>query len=715
MDFTQNAMLRNLLLLTAGIMALESCSSGPDEKKSAYNYPATRKVDTVDTYFGVKVADPYRWLEDDNSDSTAKWVDAQNALTFDYLSKIPFRDKIKDRLTALWNFEKRSAPYRKGTRYFYSRNDGLQNQSVQYYVDTLGGTEKLLIDPNTLSADGTSSFNGGSASNDGKYFQYAISKAGSDWEEFFVKDISTGEQLSDHLQWIKFSGASWKGAGFYYGRFDEPKGSALSDENKNQKVFFHNVGDDQSKDILVYKDEAHPDYMFGPEVTDDEKWLILYSSKSTHGNGLMVKDLSKPNQEFKTIVELADEADDYGVLDIIDRKILMRTNHGAPNFKLVEVDFDHPEEANWKTIIPEGEYYMLGLSMVPDAFIAHYLVDVKSKLVIYDRTGKKTGDIETGTDICAVTELSTHKKDSLVFMTIGTFTAPPSTYKYNLNTGKTELYFQPKCDFKSDDYETEQVFFTSKDGTKVPMFVTHKKGIVMDGNNPAFLFGYGGFNSHYSPEFRIDRCVFLESGGIYAVANIRGGDEYGEKWHQGGILCNKQNVFDDFIYAAQYLIDQKYTNKDKLAITGRSNGGLLIGACETQRPDLFQVCIPQVGVMDMLRYHRFTIGRAWSSDYGLSENEEQFKCLMAYSPLHNIKETEYPATLVTTGDHDDRVVPAHSFKFAATMQANQKGTEPVMIRIDKNAGHGAGKPTTKQIEEWADIWSFVFYNLGMTY
>jgi prolyl oligopeptidase len=708
-------MLRNLLIATAGIVMLESCSSGSAEE-TGYSYPVTRKVDTVDTYFGVKVPDPYRWLEDDHSDSTAKWVDAQNALTFDYLSKIPFRGKIKDRLTTLWNFEKRSAPYRRGKRYFYSRNDGLQNQSVQYFMDSLGGTEKLLFDPNTLAEDGTTSFNGGAPSNDGKYYQYSISKAGSDWSEFYVKDIATGQQLNDHLEWIKFSGAAWKADGFYYGRFDEPKGSALSEANENQKVFYHKVGDDQSKDVLVYKDEAHPDWMFGPDVTDDEKWLILYSSKSTHGSGLMVKDLTKPNSEFVTIVPLEDEADEYGVLDIIDGKIIMRTDHGAPNFRLVEVDINNPAETNWKTIIPEAQNYMLGISMVPDAYIVHYLVDVKSKLEIYDRAGVKKGDIQCGnTDICSVNELSTHKKDSLVFIGIGTFTAPPSIYKYNLNTGKTELYFQPKCDFKSDDYVTEQVFFESKDKTKVPMFVTHKKGIAMDGNNPAFLFGYGGFNSHYSPEFRIDRCVFLESGGVYAVANIRGGDEYGEKWHQGGILCNKQNVFDDFIAASEFLISQKYTNKDKLAVTGRSNGGLLIGAVETQRPDLFQVCIPQVGVLDMLRYHKFTIGRAWASDYGLSENEEQFKCLMAYSPLHNIKEAEYPATLITTGDHDDRVVPAHSFKFAATMQEKQKGKEPVMIRIDKNAGHGAGKPTDKQIDEWADVWSFVFYNLGMTY
>ncbi|HTF03293.1 MAG TPA: prolyl oligopeptidase family serine peptidase [Bacteroidia bacterium] len=708
-------MLRTLFLLTSGAIALSSCSSSVAEE-TGYTYPKTRKVDTVDTYFGVTIADPYRWLEDDNSDSTKKWVDEQNKVTFDYLGKITFRDKIRDRLKQVWNYEKRSAPYRRGSRYFYTRNDGMQNQSVLYYKESVEANEgKLLLDPNTLSADGTTSMGGWAVSHDGKFLQYALSKAGSDWEEFYVMNIETGEKLSDHLEWIKFSGAAWKNDGFFYGRFDEPKGSALSSENKFHKIFYHNIGDDQSKDQLIYKDDSNGDISFSPDVTDDQNWLIVYSYKSTHGNGLLVKDLSKSNQEFKMIVPLKDTADDYTIMDIVDRKMTIRTNHGAPNFKLVEVDFDHPEESNWKTVIPESENYMLGLSMAPNCYIAHYLVDVKSKLVVYDRSGKKTGEIPTGIDICSVNELSAHKKDSLVFIGIGTFTGPPSIYKYNLNTNKTDLYFQPKCDFKSDEYETEQVFFPSKDGTKVPMFVTHKKGIKMDGTNPCFLFGYGGFNQHYSPEFRIDRAVFLESGGVYAVANIRGGDEYGEKWHEGGILCNKQNVFDDFIAAGEFLIAQKYTSSEKLAVTGRSNGGLLIGAVETQRPDLFKVCIPQVGVLDMLRYHKFTIGRAWASDYGLSENEEQFKCLMAYSPLHNVKDANYPATLITTGDHDDRVVPAHSFKFAATMQEHQKGSAPVLIRIDKNAGHGAGKPTDKQIEEWADIWAFVFFNLGMTY
>lgn len=703
-----------LLIPMFAVALLATCSSD-NVSKNKIAYPKTRTVDTVDTYFGIKVADPYRWLEDDNSDSTKKWVDAENAITQDYLSKIPFRDKIRDRLRQIWNFEKMSAPYLKGKRYFYSRNNGLQNQSVQYYKDGLNGEEKLLFDPNALAADGTSSLNGFDISHDGKYLAYGISKAGSDWQEYFVQDIATGKKLSDDLKWLKFTGASWKGDGFYYGRFEEPKGSELSSANVNQKLYFHKLGDTQDKDVLVYKDEAHPNRMFGAQVTDDQKWLIVYSSEFTSGNGMMVKDLTDPKGEFKPIgPELTEHSDNYGVLEIVDRKIIIHTDHGAPNFKLVEVDFDHPEEASWKTLIPEGKSKLAGVSIAGDKYIANYLVDVKSQLMIYDKKGNKLSDIPTE-KMCSVSELSSDKDDSLVFIGISTFSSPASIYKYNMNTKVSSLYFKPNVDFKSEDYETTQVFYPSKDGTKIPMFITHKKGIKMDGNNPCFIFGYGGFTSHYSPEFRTDRAVFLESGGVYCVANIRGGDEYGETWHQGGIKCNKQNVFDDFIAAGEYMIAQKYTSKEKLAVQGRSNGGLLIGACETQRPDLFKVCIPMVGVMDMLRYHKFTIGRAWSSDYGLSENKEEFDCLYKYSPLHNIKETSYPATLITTGDHDDRVVPAHSFKFAATMQAKQQGDNPVLIRIDKNAGHGSGKPTDKQIEEFADIWAFTFYNLGMTY
>lgn len=704
--------MKKLLPLLA-IITLAACSENNSGKK--YNYPYARKVDTVNDYFGTKVADPYRWLEDDNSDSTKKWVDAENAVTQDYLSKIAFRDKIRDRLKKIWNFEKMSAPYLKGKRYIYSRNTGVQNQSVMYYKEGLSGEEKLLFDPNTLASDGTSSLNGFDVSHDGKYLAYGISKAGSDWQEYFVQDIATGKKMSDDLKWLKFTNATWKGDGFYYGRFEAPKGSELSSANTNQKLYYHKLGDAQNKDMLVYKDEAHPNRMFGAQVTDDQKWLIIYSSEFTSGNGIMVKDLADPKGEFKTIgPELDEHSNNYGVLEIVGRNIVIRTDHGAPNFKLVSVDFDHPEKANWKTIIPESKNMMEGVSVAGDKYIANYLVDVKSQLVIYDKQGNKLGDIPTE-KMCSVSELSSDKDDSLVFIGISTFTSPSSIYKYNILTKTSTLYFKPDVDFKSEDFETEQVFYPSKDGTKIPMFITHKKGLKMDGNNPCFIFGYGGFTSHYSPEFRTDRAVFLEAGGIYCVANIRGGDEYGETWHQGGIKCNKQNVFDDFIAAGEYMIAQKYTSKEKLAVQGRSNGGLLIGACETQRPDLFKVCIPMVGVMDMLRYDKFTIGRAWSSDYGLSENKDEFECLYKYSPLHNIKETSYPATLITTGDHDDRVVPAHSFKFAATMQEKQQGDNPVLIRIDKNAGHGSGKPTDKQIEEFADIWAFVFYNLGMNY
>ncbi|MBI3512122.1 MAG: S9 family peptidase [Bacteroidetes bacterium] len=703
--------MKKYLSLLPAAFFLFTCSENNSTKK--YNYPFARKVDTVDNYFGTKVPDPYRWLEDDRSDSTKKWVDEENALTQDYLSKISFRDKIKERLKQVWNFEKMSAPYLKGKRYFYSRNNGMQNQSELYCKNGLNDSAKAILDPNEMAKDGTSSLSGYEVSHDGKYLQYGIEKAGSDWEEFYVRDIESGKDLPDHLKWVKFSGAAWKDDGFFYGRFDEPKGSQLSEQNSNQKLYYHKAGDAQEKDQLIYKDDAHPDVMYGVQVSDDQNWLIVSTANSTHGNGLMVKDL-RTNDELKTIVALKDTADDYGVMDIANGKMIMRTNHNAPNFKLVEVDLAKPGEANWKTIIPEGENYMVGLTRAGDFYVAHYLVDVKSKLVLYDMNGKKVNDIPTQ-QMCSVSELSGDRHDSLLFFDIATFIDPPCIYKYNLLTKQTSLYFRPKFDFKSEDFESTQVFYRGKDGTKIPMFITHKKGIKMDGTNPCFLFGYGGFNSHYAPEFRSDRAVFLESGGIYCVANIRGGDEYGEKWHQQGILCNKQNVFNDFISAAEYLIKEKYTSSEHLAITGRSNGGLLIGACETQRPDLYKVCIPQVGVMDMLRYHRFTIGRDWKSDYGLSENEEQFKCLYKYSPLQNIRETKYPATLITTGDHDDRVVPAHSFKYAATMQADQQGDEPILIRIDHNAGHGGGKPTEKQIEEWADIWSFVFYNLGMTY
>jgi prolyl oligopeptidase len=701
------------ILLMPFLIYLTSCGRKKTETINALSYPQTRKVDTVDTYFGIKISDPYRWLENDTADDTKAWVKQENKITFDYLSTIPFRSKIRSRLSEIWNFEKMSAPYKKGKRYFYTSNNGTQNQSVLYTKSALDGPEKLVIDPNTFSADGTTSLSNTSSSKDGQYMAYSLSSGGSDWNTFYVMDIETGQKLSDELKWSKFTGAAWQGNGFYYGRYNEPGANELSAQNDNQKLYYHKVGDPQNKDQLIYEDKANPSRMFSPEVTDEEDWLIIYTSQSTSGNGLLIRDLKKPNSEFRTIAELTgnNNPDNY-VIDIKGSTIILLTNDGAPRFKLVAVDLNNPTKANWKDIIPQSDHLLEGVSLANGKYIAQHLVEVRQRLTIYDSTGREERVIPIP-DMSDITELSSDRKDSLVFFSVSQFTAPQSIYKYNILTNTTTLYNRPNIKFDSEGYITKQVKFKSKDGTLVPMFITHKKGVQLDGTNPCFLFGYGGFSSHYGPEFRIDRAVFLENGGVYAVAGIRGGNEYGEEWHAAGIKCKKQNVFDDFIAAAEYLIQEKYTSSEKLAVQGRSNGGLLIGAVLTQRPDLFKVCIPMVGVLDMLRYHKFTIGRFWASDYGLSENEDEFKCLLAYSPLHNIKPVSYPATLITTGDHDDRVVPAHSFKFAATLQENQKGAAPVLIRIDVNAGHGAGKPTEKQIDEAADIWAFIFQNLGM--
>lgn len=693
-------------------LVLTSCSGDGGSTIPAVTYPETRKTDTVDDYFGTKVADPYRWLEDDNSEETKNWVKAQNKVTFGYLEQITSRNKIKERLTKIWNFEKMSTPYKKGKYYIYSQNNGIQNQGVMYYRDGLNGTPKVLLDPNTLSTDGTVSLSGTSISHDGKYMAYGTSKSGSDWVEYDVLEIETGKKLTDHISWVKFSGVSWQGDGFYYSRYDAPKGSELSAKNEFHKVYFHKVGTSQDEDKLIYNDTDHPNRNFGADVTDDQQWLLIYTTESTSGNALMAMNLAKPNSPMQVIVDNFDN--DYGVLDVVGSKMLVRTNKDAPRYRLVEIDINNPAPANWKEIIPQQKELLEETVLAGDKIVVTYLVDVKTKVYIYDRNGNREGEIPMP-GIVNCNSLSGSKKDSLLFYNVVSYTAPASIYKYNVLTKTTSLYQKPNIDFNSDDYETKQVFVPGKDGTKIPMFITHKKGIKLDGTNPCFLFGYGGFNISYTPEFRIDRAVFLEAGGVYAVANMRGGGEYGEEWHKAGTKCQKQNVFDDYIAAAEYLVKENYTNKNKLAIHGRSNGGLLIGAVMTQRPDLCKVCIPQVGVLDMLRYHRFTIGRAWSTDYGLSENEAEFKCLYAYSPLHNVKKVEYPATLIVTGDHDDRVVPAHSFKFAATLQANQQGKNPVLIRIDTNGGHGSGKPTMQQIEEYSDIWAFVFENLGVKY
>lgn len=697
------------------LSAFVACNTAEEKKEQIkLNYPVTKKTDTVDVYFGNKIADPYRWLEDDRSAETGEWVKAQNKVTFDYLSTIPFRDKIKQRLTQIWNFEKRTAPFKKGSKYFFYKNDGIQNQSVLFVQEGLTGTPKVLLDPNALAADGTVSLGGLAVSKDGKYLAYSINRAGSDWSEIYVMEIASGKKLQDEIKWVKFSDIAWKGDGFYYSAYDAPKGgSELSNKNEFHKVYFHKIGETQSKDILVYEDKEHPLRNFSAGVTEDQNLLLLYGSESTSGTSLAVKDLRKPNASFVWLV--TNFENNYGVVHSEGNKIYVITDKGAPKYQLLEIDITgKPDYENWKKIIPESSDLLESVSLCNGKLVAKYLKDVTTRLYVYSMDGKKEKEIQLP-GICKVDAFDSDKDDSLAFFSYNTFTAPASIYKYNIVTNKMDIWFKPTIDFKSEDYETKQVFYTSKDGTKIPMFITYKKGIKLDGNNPCFLFGYGGFNSYYSPEFRIDRAVFLENGGVYAIPGLRGGGDYGEEWHKAGTKCQKQNVFDDFIAAAEYLVKEKYTSHEKLAIHGRSNGGLLIGAVMTQRPEIAKVAIPTVGVLDMLRYQKFTIGWAWATDYGTSDNKEEFDCLIKYSPLHNIKEVEYPATLVTTGDHDDRVVPAHSFKFIATLQEKQKGNNPVLVRIDTNAGHGAGKPTAKQIEEYSDIWSFVFYNLGMNY
>lgn len=696
------------------LSVVTACTNGDKKEQTKLSYPATRKVDTVDNYFGTSIQDPYRWLEDDKSKETEEWVKAENKVTFDYLAQIPFRDKLKERLTKIWNFEKRSVPFKKKNNYFFYKNDGIQNQSVLYVQNGLSGNPRALLDPNTLAADGTASLGGLSISKDGHYLSYIINRAGSDWSEIYVIDIATSKKLKDKIKWVKFSEMAWKDDGFYYSAYDAPtNGSELSNKNEFHKIFYHHIGDAQIKDKLIYEDKQHPLRNFSAGTTEDESLLVINGSESTSGTSLAVKELDKPNAAFITLVDNFEN--NYTIVNNEKSKLLVITDKGAPKYQLLEIDIHvKADYTNWKKIIPESENLLESVSLCNGKLVAKYLKDVTTRLYVYSISGKKEREIQLP-GICNLDAFVSDKDDSVAFFGYNTFTAPPVIYKYNILTDKMDIWFKPEIDFKSDEFETKQVFYTSKDDTKIPMFITHKKGLVLDGNNPCFLFGYGGFNSYYSPEFRIDRAIFIENGGVYAVPGLRGGGDYGEEWHKAGIKCKKQNVFDDFIAAAEYLIKEKYTSSSKLAIHGRSNGGLLIGAVMTQRPDLAKVAIPTVGVLDMLRYQKFTIGWAWASDYGLSDNKEEFDCLIKYSPLHNVKETEYPATLVTTGDHDDRVVPAHSFKFIATLQEKQKGSNPVLVRVDTNAGHGAGKPTTKQIEEYADIWSFVFYNLGIKY
>jgi prolyl oligopeptidase len=678
-------------------------------------YPVTRKVDTVNNYFGTTIADPYRWLEDDNSAETKAWVEEQNKVTFDYLSKIPFREKAKARLSEMWNYPRIGSPSKEGDYYFFFKNDGLQNQSIMYRQKGLNGTPEIFIDPNKLSSDGTAALGGTSFSKNSKYVAYFLAQSGSDWQEIYVMNAATKEKMSDKIEFVKFSGASWKGdEGFYYSRYPAPdEKSKLSKQNRFHQVWYHQLGTPQSEDVLIYKDEAHPLRNVGAGLSEDGRFLFLISSEGTSGNELWVKDVKTGQTEFSLLIP--GFKSESSVIDNIGDKLLVRTNTDAPNNKVVLIDPKNPDSKNWKLIIAEQKEVLQSVGKAGGFLFCSYLKDASTKVYQYTYEGKLVREIQLP-GIGSAGGFGGKKDDKEFFYTFSSYNTPPSIYRFNIESGASTLFRKTETKFKNEDYETKQIFFTSKDGTKVPMFLTYKRGMKLDGSNPVLLYGYGGFNIPQTPGFSISNAFWMEQGGIYAVVNLRGGSEYGEAWHKAGMLENKQNVFDDFIGAAEYLIDGNYTSKGKIAIRGGSNGGLLVGACMTQRPDLFKVALPAVGVMDMLRYHLFTIGWAWAVEYGRSDNAEHFKYLIKYSPLHNLKDgTAYPATMVTTADHDDRVVPAHSFKFAARLQEAHKGDNPVLIRIETKAGHGAGKPTSKQIEEAADTWSFVMFNLGMEF
>ncbi len=702
--------MKKILITMFIVAALVSCKEEQKpEETLQVTYPETKKVDTVDTYFGSEIKDPYRWLEDDMSDETAAWVKAQNEVTFGYLDKIPFRNQIKQRLEDLWNYEKIGAPFIEGDYVFYYKNNGLQNQSVLYRKDK-DGKEEVFLDPNTFSADGTTSLAGLEFSKDSKTLAYAISEGGSDWRKVIVMDVASKQIKEDTLIDIKFSGLSWKGnEGFYYSSYDKPKGSELSAMTDQHKLYYHKLGTPQSEDKVVFGLDQKRRYV-GGSVTEDDKYLVITAATSTYGNELYIKDLTNPNSKIVTLVNNFDSSN-Y-VIENDGDKLFIVTDKDAPNSKIVTADVKNPTAA-WVDFIAETEN-VLTPSTGSGYFFAHYMKDAISQVKQYDYSGNLVREIELP-GVGTVSGFGGKKEDVVLYFTFTNYIAAGTIYSYEPKEGKTEVYEKSKAKFNSDDYESKQVFYTSKDGTKVPMIISYKKGTKLDGKNPTILYGYGGFNVSLTPSFSIANAVWMENGGVYAVPNLRGGGEYGKKWHVAGTQQQKQNVFDDFIAAAEYLIKEGYTSSDYLAIRGGSNGGLLVGACMTQRPDLFQVALPAVGVLDMLRYHTFTAGAGWAYDYGTAEqSQEMFEYLLKYSPVHNVKEgVEYPATLITTADHDDRVVPAHSFKFAAELQEKQTGNNPVLIRIDVNAGHGAGKPLSKTIEEMADLQAFTLYNMGI--
>lgn len=700
------------ICLIAGIaVSMTSCKSS-NMKIKTLPYPETRMDNTSEDYHGTTVDDPYRWLEDDNSEETGKWVAAQNEVTQDYLSHIPYRDKIKKRLTELTDYPKEGVPSKHGDFYYFFKNDGLQNQSVLYRQESLESDPKVFLDPNKLSDDGTVALASVSFSEDGKYFSYSVSVAGSDWVEIRLMDTETEKILPDLIQWVKFSGARWAAdsKGFYYSRYDEPeKGTELSGQNQFQKVFYHKIGDTQANDKLIYKDDKHPLRYFNASESKDGKYLFVYGSEGTHGTEVLYRETAQANAPFKVLFPGFEY--DYGIVHCKGDRALVYTNEGAPNYHITQVDLK-TGRGSMKNFITETGNNLQGASTVGGYLMAYYLEDATNSVYQYDLDGKLVRKIELP-GIGSVGGFGGKEEDKETFYSLTSFTSPATTYRYSLKDGSSTLFRQPQLNFDPDLYTTDQVFFTSKDGAKVPMFIVHRKDIKLNGQNPLHLYGYGGFNISMTPSFNPNNIMFLEQGGVYVLVNLRGGGEYGEEWHQAGMLGKKQNVFDDFIGAAEYLIEKGYTSKDKLAISGGSNGGLLVGACMTQRPDLYAVAFPIVGVLDMLRFHKFTVGWGWVVEYGSSEDPEQFDFLYKYSPLHNIKQGAcYPATMIMTADHDDRVVPAHSFKFAAELQKAQGCDNPTLIRIETNAGHGAGKPTSKRIDEAADMYSFLFWNTG---
>lgn len=700
--------MKQILIMMLVYSSIASCKHSTTVK-----YPETKKMAVTDTIFGTPVEDPYRWLEDDHSVETGEWVAAQNEVTRSYLDRLPGRERIRERITALTDFPRVTAPGKEAGKYFFFKNNGLQNQSVLFMSDSLNGEPRVLLDPNALSEDGTVSLSGTEITPDGKYLIYKISRSGSDWNEIFVKDIETGRTLPDHIRWVKFSGTSWYEGGFFYSCYPAPEsGNERKKSNENQMVRYHKLGTDPSSDPLILSDPEHPKRSLRVRMTDDNRFMILVKTQSTSGNSLDFKDMSKKEKSFVPLMKGFEY--DFNVIDNLEHDLIVLTNYKAPRYRILKIDTRKPQEPEWTELIPEKKDVLASATIAGGKLVLNYLKDASNHLEVYSWAGKFEYEI-TLPGIGSTGGISGKKDDPEAFYTFTSFNTPGEVYRYDFNSNESTVQFRPEVKFNPADFQVDQLFYRSKDGTEIPMFLFYRKGMIRNGRNPVLLYGYGGFNNSLTPGFSVQRLFFAENGGIVAVANIRGGGEFGEDWHKAGTKLQKQNVFDDFIAAAEYLVEQKYTSPAKLAIQGGSNGGLLVGAVANQRPDLFKVALPAVGVMDMLRYHKFTIGWAWATDYGTSdEDPEMFSYLYGYSPYHNIvKDGKYPAVLVTTADHDDRVVPAHSFKYIARLQEYNRGKLPVLIRIETKAGHGAGKPTSKVIDEYTDIWAFTFFHLGI--